>query len=123
LVENTVNQITNEIKDFTDKISFVIEDYVFGLTINDKYDTVEYHHIVAKKDPRALISRVILIKSGIDVNDLINMVWVNKNYYKVLHTNIYYGIVNTSMFMAYLIGGEKGVKSTLFLYQKILGGL
>jgi hypothetical protein len=51
------------------------------------------------------------------------MVWVNKNYHKVLHTNTYYGIVNTSMFMAYLIGGEKGVKSTLFLYQKILGGL
>ena len=42
---------------------------------------------------------------------------------RVLHTNLYYKILNFSMITSYVIGGKEGVEWLLVTYQKELGGL
>ena len=106
-------------------ISGLIALYVAGLVAKKWYDSEEKHHIVAKKDPRAWPSRLILSLEdvNIDINDERNLVSVKKGYHRVLHTNLYYKILNFSMITSYVIGGKEGVEWLLVTYQKELGGL
>lgn len=60
---------------------------------------------------------------GISIEDPMNKVRMKKSYHKVLHTNMYYAILNTTMIIAYEVAGREGVEKTLKTYRVILGGL
>ena len=99
--------------------------YAAGLVVKQWYDSEEEHHIVARKDWRAIISRCILNSEdvNIDLEDPLNKVKMKKGYHKVLHTNLYYAILNYSMIISYFAGGKDGVVRLLSTYQDVLGGL
>lgn len=61
--------------------------------------------------------------SNIDINDYRNLVDVKKGYHRVMHTNTYYLLLNTSMIIAYSVNGSEGVYDVLKIYKRILGGL
>ena len=122
-IENTVKGVAEKASSIIDNVHKLITAYAAKLVANRFYNSYEKHHIVAKKDPRAALSRLILKASGIDINDDINLVDVKKGYHRVLHTNVYYAILNTSMAFAYISNGSDGVKDMLLFYRKILGGL
>lgn len=61
--------------------------------------------------------------SNIDINDYRNLVDVKKGYHRVMHTNTYYLLLNTSMIIAYSVNGSKGVDDVLKIYKRILGCL
>ena len=48
---------------------------------------------------------------------------VKKGYHKVLHTIVYYKILNYSMITSYVINGRDGVVWLLRTYQNVLGNL
>lgn len=72
---------------------------------------------------RAYPARKILEMSNININDYRNLVDVKKGYHRVMHTNAYYLLLNTSMIIAYSIDGSEGVENVLKIYKRILGGL
>ena len=123
VISNTIKSITNSIDETLDDIKDKIIEFATALVVKNDYNSFEKHHIVAKRDPRAWFSRIILSKSGIDINDPRNLVYVKKGYHRVIHTNVYYGILNISIGTGYLINGSEGVEDVLEFYQIILGGL
>ena len=113
----------NAIGGFFDDVRESVNDFISSLTIKNQYDSKEKHHIVAKKDPRAFFSRVVLMLSDIGIDSEINLAETNKTYHKVLHTNGYYILLNLNIGTAYVIGGKKGVALTLGVYKGILEAL
>lgn len=99
--------------------------YAAGLAVKKWYDSEEKHHIVARIDLRATISRIILDFDdvSIDIEDERNKVSMKKGYHRVLHTNLYYTILNYSMIASYVVGGKEGVEWLLSTYQDVLGNL
>ena len=129
-VEQETHAISNAIKDgysfirgLTESIKKSINQLVDSLAEKNHYDSKERHHIVARADPRAILSREILKASGIRINDERNLVDVKKGYHRVLHTNAYYLVLNSSMLIAYGVEREKGVEKLLSIYKMILGEL
>jgi len=122
-ISNSLNNLQNTIEDVTDDIKDLIITYTAALIVKQNYGTREDHHIVARKDPRAWFGRIILKDCGIDINDGRNIAKMRKEYHKVIHTNLYYAILNTSMGVAYFVGGKQGVVNTLDFYKTVLEGL
>ncbi|MGN0744827.1 MAG: RHS repeat-associated core domain-containing protein [Christensenellales bacterium] len=122
-IGNTVKGVAEKTSSIIDNVHKLITAYAAKLVANRFYNSNEKHHIVAKKDPRAALSRLILKASGIGINDSINLVDVNRGYHRVLHTDVYYAILNTSMAFAYIVNGSAGVEEMLWFYKSILGGL
>lgn len=78
VISNTLESITNSIDEALDDIKDKIIEFTTALVVKNDYNSFEKHHIVAKRDPRAWFSRIILCKSGIDINDPRNLVYVKK---------------------------------------------
>ena len=55
--------------------------------------------------------------------DCVNLVYVKKGYHRVLHTNLYYMILNTSIEIGYIVNGSDGVVDVLGFFQSSLGAL
>ena len=93
----------------------------------------EEHHIVAKNSPMAIIARKCFDDVGLSVEDEFNKVPVKTSFHRRLHTNIYYGLINTGVLIAYATGRDKdskkaniksfvgGVKTLLRKYSNMLG--
>ncbi len=127
-ISNTVDSLVNEIDNALEKefkiLNEVILGFVSSLVIKRDYKgDKEVPHIVARRDPRAPLPRLILANCNIGINSRENTVAMNKSYHKVLHTNLYYSLLNFSIFVGYFNGGEKGVRAVLKIYKEILGGL
>ena len=58
-----------------------------------------------------------------DYEDEENLVYMDKTYHKVIHTDIYFFTLETSTVVAYVSRGRTGVRSLLFVYKFVLGGL
>ena len=123
IISDTVESLQNNLDDLSDTIEKTITSYVATLVPKKEYDSFERHHIVAKKDPRAEISRAILERVEIGINDPRNLVDVKKEYHRVLHTDLYYDILNTSMCIGYFTNGTEGVEFVLLFYRCTLGGI
>ena len=123
VISNTIESIANSVDEILEDIKDKINEFATSLVVKNDYNSREKHHIVAKRDRRAWFSRIILFISGIDINDPINLVYVKKGYHRVMHTNVYYGILNISIGAGYLINGSEGVEDVLGFYQLILRGL
>ena len=74
VISNTIESITNSIDETLDDIKDKIIEFATALVVKNDYNSFEKHHIVAKRDPRAWFSRIILSKSGIDINDPRNLI-------------------------------------------------
>ena len=109
--------------DLFSDIAGLISSYAWSLEPKNEYDYKERHHIVARKDRRAERSRQILDEVGIGINDKINLVDVNNSFHRVMHTNVYYAILNLTISLGYYSAGKEGVEAVLLIYQRILGGL
>ena len=72
----------------------VINDVIKNARRGRKYNWNEVHHIVAKKDPRAIFSRNILKRYSINVNDAVNLVVIKNSLHRYLHTSAYHFSVN-----------------------------
>lgn len=115
--------LSQSLEDINKKMEEFFISFVTTLYNDNQYGTTEKHHIVARKDPRALISRVILDYANIGIEDERNKVDMKKEYHKVLHTDLYYGILNLSMFFGYISNGSQGVEGVLSFFKNILGAL
>ena len=122
-ISNTVKGVKNKIEDISDYVKDRLAYYAASLIAKRYYNSHERHHIVAKSDPRAFLSRLFLKASGIDINDERNLVDVKRGYHRVLHTNAYYAILNLSMLYGFVTNGKKGVEEVLSVFKEILGGL
>ncbi len=78
---------------------------------------------MAKRDLRALPARFVLDKCDIGINSDENIVDVKTGYHRVLHTNLYYGILNATILAGYIFEGDSGVHDVLKYYKYVLGGL
>ena len=61
----------------------------------------EWHHIIAKKESRALPARWRWLSLGYNINDLQNLVYLKYGLHRRLHTNEYYSLVNEFVSRAY----------------------
>ncbi len=122
-ISGITNLIEEKVSEALNTIKTNIEIFALGLKYKRIYDSNERHHIVAKGALRAYPARKILEMSNIDINDYRNLVDVKKGYHRVMHTNTYYLLLNTSMIIAYSVNGSKGVDDVLKIYKRILGGL
>ena len=127
-ISNTVDSLVNEIDNALEKEFKILNEAILGfvssLVIKRDYKgDKEVPHIVARRDPRAVLPRLILEDCNIGIDSTENTVAMNKSYHKVLHTNLYYLLLNFSIFVGYFNGGEKGVRTVLKIYKEILGGL
>lgn len=124
VISNTLENIKEGLEGIKEGVESLLIAYVASLVLKGQYpNQKEVHHIVAKRDLRALPSRCILWLCGMSIEDSRNKVLVNKSYHKVLHTNVYYVLLNANMIISYAVAGEKGVEKTLEVYKAILGGL
>ena len=122
-ISGITNLIEEKVREALNTIRTNIEIFAIGLKYKRIYDSNERHHIVAKGALRAYPARKILEMSNININDERNLVDVKKGYHRVMHTNAYYLLLNTSMIIAYSVNGSKGVEDVLKIYKRILGGL
>ena len=79
------------------------------LSLNRMTDDGAAHHIVALTDGRANVSRQILARAGIGVDDVVNGVGLPKTFHSHLHTNLYFAeverrLLNVSNGTGYQIG-------------------
>ena len=72
----------------------------------------EVHHIVAQHAPNAIHARKILEKAGIDCNSQLNLVALKTGLHRRLHTNLYYGWVNSVIISAYYSAGDSRTMQT-----------
>ena len=80
------------------------------------------HHIVAKSDPRAAVSRAIINSVGIDTNSRVN---IDKRYHQVIHTTAYHAAVTIMLVSSFVRGKvtdseKKTVKNTLRTIKSII---
>ena len=85
--------------------------------VRNKNGEGDRHHIVAKSDPRAVISRAI-INSVEKTDSSDNLVNIDKRYHQVIHTTAYHAAVTIMLTSSYVRGKvrgseEKTVKNTL----------
>ena len=71
----------------------------------------EEHHIVAKKSPKSIIARKCFDDVGLSVEDKFNKVPVKTGIHRRLHTNVYYGLINTGVLIAYALGRDRDSKA------------
>lgn len=82
----------------------------------------EKHHIVAKTAAKAATAREYLKRVGIDINHAVNLVTLNYNYHKHIHTNEYYNGVNNFVKTGYerVSNHKAGVFAALLIMNAIL---
>ena len=88
----------------------VINDVIKNARRGRRYKGNETHHIVAKKDPRAIFSRGILKEYDINVNDPINLVVIKNSLHRYLHTSSYHFSVNLYIKICELHGKDYNSK-------------
>ena len=114
-IVGAVNEQLEVFGDIYDNVSGVITEYISqreqisnsipkdidqGKT--KKYqNNYEWHHIVAQRAPNAIYARMILDSVGVKVNSIENLVHIKTGLHRKLHTNIYYGFVNSVIISAY----------------------
>lgn len=77
-ISNAINSIVDNINEIVENVKNIILTYAVSLIVAKRYDLLEKHHIVAKRDHRALFSRIILEKAKIEINVSKNTVYVKK---------------------------------------------
>ncbi len=123
LVTNVAEKVIDSVNKISSGISNLIKMYAATLKPKKQYDSKEGHHIVAKRALRAMPARMILDICQIGLDSKQNLVDVEKGYHRVLHTNMYYCILNATILAGYIVDGDSGVETVLKCYQKVLGGL
>ena len=93
--------------------------------VRNKNGEGDRHHIVAKSDPRAAVSRAIINSVGIDTNSRDNLVNIDKRYHQVIHTTTYHTAVTIMFASSYVRGKvtgteEKTVTNTLRTIKTII---
>ena len=123
-----LKQIEEGFKKFVQMIKTMIISVVLSVMLKKvrEYNTIEVHHIIAKRSIKALLARYIYVNEcKLDIENVRNKIAIKKGYHKVLHTNDYFFVINAAISIAYIEDGKKGVIEVLALiksYLSILGG-
>ena len=109
--------ILTVIKDVMD----VVQQSIYKAIKKVKRYETELHHIIARNAWRMQCSRNIWVdKCKNSINDSRNLVYVNYNLHRVMHTNMWYSTVDNYVQVAYKEGGEKQVVDCLKAIKLIL---
>jgi hypothetical protein len=119
-VLNSANNISKKIRKYRTNVAVILSTLVISNI--SKLNQYDKHHIVAQKDPRAGMSRMVLLMSGIGINSADNLVAVRKPIHWVMHTNEYHAAVTITLWGAYSAGGTVGVKMSLKALNIIIEG-
>ena len=84
------------------------QNAIVGLIDESGVRVVEY---IYKKSPKSAIARKCFDDVGLKVEDDFNKVRVKTSFHRRLHTNIYYGLINTGVLIAYALGSDKDSKA------------
>lgn len=57
---------------------------------------------------------------NMDINDEMNIANVGTPFHRVMHTKLYYTLVNVSVGVAYAIDGKEGVLKLVETYKEIM---
>jgi hypothetical protein len=72
----------------------------FEPCVRTKTDRINWHHIVARSDSRAVLSRQVLTNNGISVDDPDNLMPLSGEFHSHLHTTKYheyvYNVIKTA---------------------------
>ena len=93
--------------------------------VKNKKKNGDDHHIVAKSDPRAVISRAIINSVEIKTDSSDNLVKIDKRYHQVIHTTAYHATVTIMITSSFIRGKitnseRETVRSTLSTIRKII---
>ena len=93
--------------------------------IRNKKKGGDDHHIVAKNDPRAAVSKKIINSVGILTDSPLNRVNIDKRYHQVIHTTAYHAAVTIMITSSFIRGKitnseRETVRSTLSTIRKII---
>ncbi len=81
---------------------------IVGLMDESGVRVVEY---IYKKSPKSAIARKCFDDVGLSVEDKFNKVPVKTGIHRRLHTNVYYGLINTGVLIAYALGRDRDSKA------------
>jgi hypothetical protein len=85
-----------------------------------KDNNTHKHHIVAKGDPRASISRMALRMANIPIDNNSNIVSVNRVMHWYMHTTEYHMIVTVIVWAGYSLNGKQGVEASLLVMKLVI---
>ncbi len=93
--------------------------------IRNKKKGGDDHHIVAKNDPRAAVSRAVINSVDIGTDSPYNLVNIDKRYHQVIHTTAYHAAVTIMITSSFIRGKitnseRETVRSTLSTIRKII---
>lgn len=93
--------------------------------VKNKKKNGDDHHIVAKSDPRAAVSKKIINSVGILMDSPLNRVNIDKRYHQVIHTTAYHAAVTIMITSSFIRGKitnseRETVRSTLSTIRKII---
>ncbi|MDO9629300.1 MAG: RHS repeat-associated core domain-containing protein, partial [Acholeplasmataceae bacterium] len=116
-----LQNISQKLEEEKNKLIVILSTLVISnLSSLGKHDL---HHIVARKDPRAYFSRLMLNRAGIDENtDIRNLARVSRPMHWVMHTNAYHASVTVILWVGYSINGEQGVIDALKITKDVIQG-
>ena len=104
-------RLSDKIVDALETVVSTVAEKVEAAKPRKYRSSTEEHHIVAKKSPKSIIARKCFDDVGLKVEDDFIKVKVKTSLHRRLHTNIYYGLINTGVLIAYAIGRDKDSKA------------
>lgn len=111
------NAIKSQIEELKKTINNSVAKAKTKLVVNKK----ERHHIIPRGAQLTENAREIWVsKMKLSINDPRNLVYLNYNFHRVLHTQAYYTTINELIVVAYNKKRRNGVLSTVALVKAIL---
>ena len=120
------------VKHYVDVLSFTAKSAINQLkdTINNSINkakkraktlNTQYHHIIPQKANMTRAARKVWVdKMKYSINDPINMIYLNYNLHKVMHTKVYYESINTIICSSYNRKKDQGVLTAMLLIRSLL---
>lgn len=99
----------------------VVQQSIAKAQAKAKTTKTEKHHIIAKTAKKMATSREIWVKKcGYGINNEMNLVAINYNLHKVMHTTAWYTTVDSYIIVAYCNGGKEQVVNSVAVVKLIL---
>lgn len=78
-----------------------IAQKVAELSQNQKTNRTNLHHIVAQGSRKSVPARAVLLSVGIPIDSDLNLIRIKEYVHWFMHTDVYYGWVNSLMISSY----------------------
>ena len=105
---------------FLTGFGIAMTNYLYSRILKGEEPGTHRHHIIAQNSKYAWLARMIWTGDeymNMDINDQMNIANVRTPFHRVMHTKLYYTLVNVSVGVAYAIDGKEGVLKLVETYK------